>query len=45
MVEVAGEKIPRTYSEANACPKCGIGFPELSPQSFSFNSPLGMCVE
>src|SRR5437899_11914777 len=33
------------YSEANACPTCGIGFPELSPQSFSFNSPLGMCVE
>ena len=45
MVEVAGEKIPRMYSEANACPKCGIGFPELSPQSFSFNSPLGMCVD
>jgi len=45
MVEVAGEKIPRVYSESNACPKCGIGFPELSPQSFSFNSPLGMCVE
>jgi excinuclease ABC subunit A len=36
---------PRMYSEANACPKCGIGFPELSPQSFSFNSPLGMCVD
>jgi excinuclease ABC subunit A len=45
MVEVAGEKTPRVYSEANACPSCGIGFPELSPQSFSFNSPLGMCVE
>ncbi|MDB4957630.1 MAG: excinuclease subunit [Myxococcales bacterium] len=45
MVDVAGEKIPRVYSEANACPTCGIGFPELSPQSFSFNSPLGMCVE
>jgi excinuclease ABC subunit A len=49
MVEVAGEvdhkSGPRMYSEANACPKCGIGFPELSPQSFSFNSPLGMCVE
>src|SRR5678816_1534471 len=45
MVEVGDEKVPRTYSEANACPKCGIGFPELSPQSFSFNSPLGMCVE
>ena len=45
MVEVAGEKVPRMYSEANACPTCGIGFPELSPQSFSFNSPLGMCVQ
>jgi excinuclease ABC subunit A len=45
MVEVAGEKVPRVYSESNACPKDGIGFPELSPQSFSFNSPLGMCVE
>src|SRR4051794_6086152 len=45
MVEVGDEKVPRMYSEANACPKCGIGFPELSPQSFSFNSPLGMCVE
>ncbi|WP_394832323.1 excinuclease ABC subunit UvrA [Pendulispora rubella] len=29
------------YSEARSC--CGIAFPELSPQSFSFNSPLGMC--
>jgi excinuclease ABC subunit A len=45
VVEVAGEKQPRRYSEDNACPNCGIGFPELSPQSFSFNSPLGMCVE
>ncbi|MEJ7602568.1 MAG: excinuclease ABC subunit UvrA [Kofleriaceae bacterium] len=44
MVEVAGEKVPRMYSESNACATCGIGFPELSPQSFSFNSPLGMCV-
>ena len=45
MVDVAGEKVPRVYSESNACPNDGIGFPELSPQSFSFNSPLGMCVE
>jgi excinuclease ABC subunit A len=45
LVDVAGEKVPRKFSEANACPKDGIGFPELSPQSFSFNSPLGMCVE
>jgi excinuclease ABC subunit A len=30
-----------TFSEARAC--CGIAFPELTPASFSFNSPLGMC--
>jgi excinuclease ABC subunit A len=42
---VEGERTPRAYSQDNACPKCGIGFPELSPQSFSFNSPLGMCVD
>ena len=28
-------------ASARAC--CGVAFPELSPQSFSFNSPLGMC--
>ncbi len=32
-------------SEHNACPNCGISFPELSPQLFSFNSPLGMCPD
>ena len=42
---VEGERTPRAYSQDNACPTCGIGFPELSPQSFSFNSPLGMCVD
>jgi excinuclease ABC subunit A len=29
------------FSEARTC--CGKSFPALSPQSFSFNSPLGMC--
>ncbi len=33
----------RLYSEANYCSYCDMGFPELTPQSFSFNSPLGMC--
>ncbi len=28
-------------SEARSC--CGIAYPELIPQLFSFNSPLGMC--
>ncbi len=32
-------------SEHNACPHCNISFPELSPQIFSFNSPLGMCPD
>jgi excinuclease ABC subunit A len=32
-------------SEQNACPHCNISFPELSPQLFSFNSPLGMCPD
>ncbi|RMG76545.1 MAG: excinuclease ABC subunit UvrA, partial [Chloroflexi bacterium] len=32
-------------SEHNACAYCGISFPDLSPQLFSFNSPLGMCPE
>ena len=33
------------YSEDLYCHYCDSGFPELSPQSFSFNSPLGMCPE
>ncbi len=34
-----------TYSEANACAHCGIGFSELEPRLFSFNSPYGACPE
>lgn len=32
-------------SEHNACPHCNLSFPELTPQLFSFNSPLGMCPD
>jgi excinuclease ABC subunit A len=32
-------------SERNACPECGVSFPDLSPAMFSFNSPTGMCPE
>jgi excinuclease ABC subunit A len=42
-VLVEGEERPREYSEERACPRCGIGLPELTPQALSFNSPLGMC--
>ena len=31
------------FSESRSC--CGHSFPELSPQSFSFNSPLGLCAD
>jgi len=30
-------------SSRNACPKCGVGFQELEPRVFSFNSPYGAC--
>jgi len=31
------------YSLFRACEKCGRSFEELTPQNFSFNSPLGWC--
>ncbi|MFB6265226.1 MAG: excinuclease ABC subunit UvrA [Bradymonadaceae bacterium] len=33
----------RLFSTERTCPECGIAFPELSHQSFSFNSPVGQC--
>jgi len=35
----------RVFSEHLACTRCSISFPELTPQSFSFNSPQGMCPD
>jgi len=35
----------RLYSRHRHCPHCDLGFPDLTPQSFSFNSPLGMCPD
>ena len=31
------------FSEALACVKCNVSYPELSPRFFSFNSPYGAC--
>ncbi|MDR2340468.1 MAG: excinuclease ABC subunit UvrA [Deltaproteobacteria bacterium] len=31
------------FSERFACDYCGISFPELTPQLFSFNNPQGAC--
>ena len=36
-----GKREPLTFSELRM--HCGHSFPALTPQSFSFNSPLGMC--
>lgn len=38
---VEGE--PIRFHEASTCPACGIRHPELTPASFSFNSPHGAC--
>jgi len=33
----------KVFSQRNACESCGISFDELTPQTFSFNSPIGAC--
>ncbi|MBX3181763.1 MAG: excinuclease ABC subunit UvrA [Polyangiaceae bacterium] len=35
----------RVFSQHRACQACKISFPELTPQSFSFNGPQGMCPD
>ena len=40
-VEIDGEET--IYSSKYGCPDCGITLPELTPRSFSFNSPFGAC--
>ncbi len=41
VTDAAGAASELAFSQQRSC--CGIAFSELSPQSFSFNSPLGMC--
>ena len=31
------------FSSLYSCPKCGVGYMELEPRTFSFNSPYGAC--
>jgi excinuclease ABC subunit A len=47
IVSIRNEHGPREelYSQALACPVCGISLPELQPRLFSFNSPFGACPE
>jgi len=39
---IAGKE-ERVLSQLFACAECGVGFPEISPRLFSFNSPYGAC--
>ncbi|MBM3211310.1 excinuclease ABC subunit A, partial [Candidatus Poribacteria bacterium] len=35
----------QVFSEEFACVECGISFNAITPQTFSFNSPDGMCTQ
>ncbi|CAN5457683.1 excinuclease ABC subunit UvrA [soil metagenome] len=43
MIIVSTPDGDRLMSQRNSCETCGISFPELTPQSFSFNAPAGAC--
>lgn len=43
-IDFIEEKEQLLLSSHNACSKCNIGYEELAPQHFSFNSPLGACT-
>lgn len=45
LYEKNGKKNEIAYSEHFACTDCNINFEEISPRSFSFNSPHGACPE
>jgi excinuclease ABC subunit A len=44
LVHLVEEDKDVVFSERLACTSCHLSFSELSPQTFSFNSPLGMCI-
>ncbi len=43
MVLEEGQEIPRYFSRDLMCPSTGISYPSPEPNTFSFNSPKGMC--
>ncbi len=45
MVLEAGSDHPRYFSRDLMCPETGISYPVPEPNTFSFNSPKGMCPE
>ncbi|MBN2694349.1 excinuclease ABC subunit UvrA, partial [bacterium] len=43
IVDLIDRKEEIFFSEHRSCYHCKISFPELTPQHFSFNSPIGFC--
>lgn len=43
MILEEGAAIPRYFSRDLMCPSTGISYPAPEPNTFSFNSPKGMC--
>ena len=43
MILEEGKKEPRYFSRDLMCPTTGISYPTPEPNTFSFNSPKGMC--
>ncbi|WP_299325610.1 excinuclease ABC subunit UvrA [uncultured Maribacter sp.] len=44
MVLEEGTDLPRYFSRDLMCPSTGISYPTPEPNTFSFNSPKGMCL-
>ncbi len=44
-LSIEGEAEEPLYSEKFACIDCGVSYPEPEPRTFSFNSPMGACVQ
>jgi len=42
---INNENSDKLFSRHLTCNYCGISYPELAPNSFSFNSPYGACPE
>ncbi|MCM4162871.1 MULTISPECIES: excinuclease ABC subunit UvrA [unclassified Arenibacter] len=45
MILEEGAEVPRYFSRDLMCPTTGISYPSPEPNTFSFNSPKGMCPD
>lgn len=45
VVKEKGKDEEMFFNESLSCVDCNVSYPELTPASFSFNSPHGACIE